>query len=191
MVGCNKRTLVLSPCQLPLQESFLILGPLARLILQSFRDGESIEIGVENHILCLRNEKRTLWVKLLNGVYPDYTRIIPPVLEESVTLNREELLAAVRSLEGFSDEYQKLSCCPRDGLWELSASHAGHESSITVKTTGATLEPFLASVGQFVKLLQSWPHDEVRVNNGTAALRVSPMGQDGPVGVIVKLRPNA
>jgi DNA polymerase-3 subunit beta len=44
----------------------------------------------------------TLTSKLIDGVYPDYARVIPNGVASSVRMNRAELLAAIRALTPFS-----------------------------------------------------------------------------------------
>jgi len=59
-------------------------------------EGENPEISFDkNHIIIKRNNQ-LLMVRLIEGVFPDYTQVIPKTLGNKIVVKRESLLNAVR-----------------------------------------------------------------------------------------------
>jgi len=66
---------------------------------------KTFEIAVGKKHLFLRSEKQMLSVRLIDGEFPNYKRVIPEKSQIHVRVPREELIGAVRRVSLLSDEY--------------------------------------------------------------------------------------
>jgi DNA polymerase-3 subunit beta len=68
-----------------------------------FRDYDTVYVGINNNKLIAKTGESVLFVTLLSGGFPDYRAIIPADLDKSATINRKELLAAIRRVNVLTD----------------------------------------------------------------------------------------
>lgn len=60
----------------------------------------------ERHVFC-RTEKQTLYIRLLDGNFPDYRRVIPEANPVQIPLPREDLIGALKRVSLLSNERSK------------------------------------------------------------------------------------
>lgn len=64
----------------------------------------TLKFGFADNNAILKSENTTLIMRLIDGEYPDYTRVIPPTNELIVKVNKESLYHAVRRMSILSTE---------------------------------------------------------------------------------------
>ena len=67
-------------------------------------EGESFEFAVEKSRVVVRFKNQTLFVRLIEGAFPNYQALIPKNKGTSVTLNREDFLSALRRVSVLTNE---------------------------------------------------------------------------------------
>lgn len=72
------------------------IGEIMRLLEDS--ENEEALIGVNNGVFVIRIGNTTLKERLIDGTYPDYRRIIPADKGVKITIDRDQLLHAVRRM---------------------------------------------------------------------------------------------
>jgi DNA polymerase-3 subunit beta len=99
--------------------------------------------GDENHLFFQLGD-RMLISRKLTGTFPDYERVLPKDLKHSVTLEKEELRAAVERVAQFADERSRairLQVCPAEVKVFSSISETGEsEESIPAEYEGPAVE---------------------------------------------------
>ena len=72
------------------------VGEIMRLLEDSKND--EVSIGVGNGVFVVKTGNTTLKERLIDGTYPDYRRIIPADRGLKITIDRDQLLHAVRRM---------------------------------------------------------------------------------------------
>ena len=80
------------------------LQEIKRMIGVSGEEGESFEFAVESSRVVVRFKNQTLFIRLIDGVFPNYKALIPKDKGTGVVLNREEFLSALRSVSVLTNE---------------------------------------------------------------------------------------
>jgi DNA polymerase-3 subunit beta len=111
-------------------------------ILKLASEGADSEVDFatdENH-LFFQVGKRLLVTRKLTGQFPDYERVLPAQKGNSVVLNREEAMAAVRRVAQFADDRShaiRLELTPDELKLAASGSDAGEgEESVPIEYHG-------------------------------------------------------
>jgi len=85
-------------------EGNIIVPPKFLSLIQSFLDdGESINLAVGEKYISLSTENATIFSRLIDEQYPDYSSVIPSNNEKTVTLNSKDLVTTVRRVSIFSN----------------------------------------------------------------------------------------
>lgn len=79
------------------------VNELRKLLAQE----KTIEISVGKRHLTAKTEKQTLFIRLIDGDFPNYKRVIPDETKIQVKIPREELIGALRRVSLLSDEFSK------------------------------------------------------------------------------------
>lgn len=95
-------------------------------VLEQF-DGE-ISLAYDRHQLTLATEQLTLTSRLVDGVFPDYRQLVTDKAETQITLDRSELLSAVRVANIFTDRLNHISFKIRPGEQQLEIESRGGEA---------------------------------------------------------------
>lgn len=74
----------------------IIVPSLTLLELQRVLDGEEVEFCVEQNQLFIKNRDFRIISRLINGNYPEYRQVLPQKYEISISVNRVELIDAVK-----------------------------------------------------------------------------------------------
>ncbi|MBT4760194.1 MAG: DNA polymerase III subunit beta [Bdellovibrionaceae bacterium] len=69
-------------------------------------DGE-FEIAIEGAQLIVKHEPTTLMIRLIDGVYPDYTQLIPQNLNENIKIEKEKLMSILKRVSLLSNQKSK------------------------------------------------------------------------------------
>jgi DNA polymerase-3 subunit beta len=111
------------------QANIAVIVPAATLqevlrLLQNV-DSDNITINISEAALQIEIDSTLMVAQLINGKYPDYTKIIPDHNTTELRLNREELLRAVRTTALFS----------REGSLSITLTIASDKLSLKAQTT--------------------------------------------------------
>lgn len=90
----------------PLDSSFILPADAVRPVM-ALIDQDNITFKVSSNSLCASNKGRTVTVKLIDGKYPDYTRVIPRNNEITAEFNRDELVSAISRVKLLSSAVNK------------------------------------------------------------------------------------
>src|SRR5437870_5005494 len=100
------------------------MAELVRMISES-ADTESIGFSRDDTHLFFDMGKRLLISRMLTGQFPNYEAVLPRNNERIVTVNREEIAAAIKRVAILSDERSRtVKLTLSDGTMEISASHS-------------------------------------------------------------------
>jgi DNA polymerase-3 subunit beta len=108
------------------------MGELVRMISES-ADTERIGFSRDDNHLFFDMGKRLLISRMLTGQFPNYEAVLPRNNDRIVTVNREEVAAAVKRVAILSDERSHtVKLALSNGAMEITASHSdlgeAHES---------------------------------------------------------------
>lgn len=76
--------------------SFLLPLKTAQEIVRIARDGETVTMYVEEHQVSFETDRWTCVSRLVDATFPDYQQIIPSAFVAELTVDRQELLNAVK-----------------------------------------------------------------------------------------------
>ena len=100
------------------------MAELIRIISEA-ADAESVGLSRDDNHLFFNMGKRLLISRMLTGQFPNYEAVLPRNNECIVTVNREEIAAAIKRVAILSDERSRtVKLTLSDGTMEISASHS-------------------------------------------------------------------
>ena len=100
------------------------MAELVRMISES-ADTEKIGFSRDDNHLFFDMGKRLLISRLLTGQFPNYDAVLPRNNDRIVTVNREEIAAAIKRVAILSDERSRtVKLALSNGSLEISASHS-------------------------------------------------------------------
>src|SRR5207244_2096828 len=100
------------------------MAELVRMISES-ADTEHIGFSRDDNHLFFDMGKRLLISRLLTGQFPNYEAVLPRNNDRIVTVNREEIAAAVKRVAILSDERSRtVKISLGNGSMEITASHS-------------------------------------------------------------------
>lgn len=95
--------LILNNEELFIEESVIIPQKLSSYI-NKISSGENIACSIENGHFFLKYENTSLTARLIDGVYPDYTQIIPTSTNTNIKINKKDLIEAMRIMLVFANQ---------------------------------------------------------------------------------------
>ena len=100
------------------------MAELVRIISET-ADAEVIGFSRDDNHLFFDMGKRLLISRMLTGQFPNYEAVLPRNNDRIVTLNREEIAAAIRRVAILSDERSRtIKLALSSGALEITASHS-------------------------------------------------------------------
>jgi DNA polymerase-3 subunit beta len=119
------------------------MGEILKLAGEAGADAVVKFAGDENHLFFQLGE-RLLISRKLTGTFPDFERVLPKDHRSSVTLNKDEVRAAIERVAQFADERSRairLQVCPGEVKVFSSISDTGEsEESIPAEYEGTAVE---------------------------------------------------
>ncbi len=117
---------------------------------------DNIEISYDNTYLIIRSDQFTFYTKLINGKFPDYTRIIPKEITHTLILPKEKMIDAIKQITTISND-MKLTFKDQKILFESLSDdnieakteidhNTGISSSFTLAVNSRYLLDFLAQI---------------------------------------------
>ena len=100
------------------------MAELARIISES-PDADRVGFSRDDNHLFFDMGKRLLISRMLTGQFPNYEAVLPRGNDRSVTVNREEITAAIKRVAILSDERSRtIKLALGNGSLEITASHS-------------------------------------------------------------------
>jgi DNA polymerase III subunit beta len=146
----------------------IIVPPMALAELSRMARRDDIELATDGRLLQITTGDATYRSKLIDGVYPDFRRVLPPAASDIVaTVNVDRLIAALRRLVATST---KEKADPFVGIsWEadgagicLEDEYGAADDLVTAECAGSCWVAVPAL--QFLDLLGALPAAEVRIS---------------------------
>ncbi len=78
---------------------------------------DEIEIYYDKNTLIAKSPDFLFFTKLINGNYPNYERVIPQTLHHKFTLNRDQMIDAIKQISIISEEI-KITFTPKSVIFE-------------------------------------------------------------------------
>jgi DNA polymerase-3 subunit beta len=104
----------------------------------------NIEIYYDNTYIIIHSEQYTFFTKLINGKFPDYTRIIPKELSTTIVLPKSNIIDSIKQITTISND-MKITLHNDNILFEsLSNDNIEAKTEITHET--GFREPFVLAV---------------------------------------------
>jgi DNA polymerase-3 subunit beta len=95
------------------------LNELRRLLAESKED---FFVNIRGKMLFVKRENIFLSMRLIEGKYADYRRIIPETAEQQILIDREAFLASLKRISLMSsDKSRSLTFCLTPGILQLSS----------------------------------------------------------------------
>jgi DNA polymerase-3 subunit beta len=105
---------------------------------------DNIEIYYDNTHLIIKSENSLFFTKLINGKFPDYSRIIPKEASRSITLQKSTFIGAIKQITTISNDI-KLTFSKNAILFE-SLSDDNIEAKTTLEIDNGFDSPFLLAI---------------------------------------------
>ncbi|SNS14928.1 DNA polymerase-3 subunit beta [Noviherbaspirillum humi] len=124
-------------CQVQTEEEFprqeVIIPRKTILELQRLLDDadEPVRLDIANNQVKLTFADIELISKLVEGKFPDYTRVIPKGYKNNFTIDREQLLRSLqRAAIMTSDKFKGVRCIISPGSLKISSTNADQEEAV-------------------------------------------------------------
>jgi DNA polymerase-3 subunit beta len=179
-------------------EEFSVIIPRDLVLAVAKMKGDIILRVGEKHVE-IENGNCTMTSRLIDSVYPDYQRAIPPLSDNTVEVDRSALidsLELLRAAIGRPAEIKK----PQSPFASIAWTDGANEMLLAASNPeiGETAIPAIARgnahvsvpIGQFVSLLNGIDAEKIALNNAalTLAIRIAKAGADGFLALQSKVR---
>lgn len=153
-----------------------------------------IVLSIAGNNLCIATDNEKLYIRLVDGQYPDYARIIPADLDKRIEVKRQALIDSLERVRIMTEgKIRGVDFATGNGGLTISAdlvSIGGHaednigaevpEENITLRINAeyllATLENLSCSIV------------EISIKDELSPLRVNPRNTDEPLAIIMPMR---
>lgn len=105
---------------------------------------DNIEIYYDNTHLIIKSEDSLFYTKLINGKFPDYSRIIPREAQRSITLPKSTIVTAIKQITTISNDL-KLTFQSDTILFE-SLSDDNIEAKTAIEIENGFETPFILAI---------------------------------------------
>ena len=105
---------------------------------------DNIEIYYDNTYLIIHSNQYTFYTKLINGKFPDYTRIIPKEIQKTLLLPKALIVDAIKQITTISND-MKITLHKEKIVFE-SLSHDNIEAKTEIGCSTNFDEPFILAV---------------------------------------------
>ncbi len=103
-VSTDTRRLALVDIQNSNESELALIVPKKAIIEIQKLFFDNIEIYYDNTHLIIRSEQYTFFTKLINGKFPDYTRIIPKEINNTLILPKAVMIDAIKQITTISND---------------------------------------------------------------------------------------
>lgn len=152
-----------------------------------------IKVGFLDNSAVVMRDDTTVIMRLVNGDFPDYNRVIPKQNEDIALMERDTLLHALRRMAILSSEKSKgVKLQLKKGLLEISSSNpdvGDAREELEVDYTGAEMTIGF-NARYMIDILQALDTEKVKmaVRDNLSPGLITPNGDDGFLAVIMPMR---
>lgn len=143
-VATDTRRLALVHVDNHSEEELSIIVPKKAIIEIQKLSLANIEIYYDNTHLIVKSENSLFFTKLINGKFPDYTRIIPKDSSRSIVLPKATIISAIKQITTISNDL-KLTFSNDSILFE-SLSDDNIEAKTTIEIENGFESPFILAI---------------------------------------------
>ena len=136
MVGTDGHRLALARAEVPGGgQKFLLPNTAMKVVAGALSGAANVAVSTDDNHVFLATENVTVTARKLTGSFPNYERVIPKSFEQTTTLNRAALAAAISRVAQFADDRSRaIRLSFRDGeLGILAASVEAGEAEDTLQ----------------------------------------------------------
>jgi DNA polymerase-3 subunit beta len=126
------------------EEELSIIVPKKAIIEIQKLFPDNIEIYYDNTHLIIKSENSLFFTKLINGKFPDYTRIIPKEASRSIVLPKTIIISAIKQITTISNDL-KLTFTHDSILFE-SLSDDNIEAKTAIEIDNGFDSPFILAI---------------------------------------------
>jgi DNA polymerase III subunit beta len=148
---------------------------------------DTIKIKRARTLLVFETPDIVFTTKLIDATYPDYTRVIPETAKNTVTIDSNELIAALNRLAAVAaKESVPLVALhwQEDGNLDLSLARAPSDAHDIVEAETAGAVRVAVPLGQLLYLIEQIGADTLHLSaDGTSPIVIKPVGDDSLLGV--------
>ena len=108
LVGTDTRRLSIATIPTKNQNDFSLIIPKKAILEIQKLFIDQINIYYDNTNLIIQNENHYFFSRLINGKYPDYSRIIPSEAKITITLPKKEMLESIKMITTISQKIKIL-----------------------------------------------------------------------------------
>lgn len=172
-----------------------IIPEKAVTVLSKLLSDEKVSMMFSDSIATFSIDDTEMTTKLINQKYPDYNSVIPLVNENTLRVNKDDLLSAVRRMLLFSTStYHQVKISLTEGNLEISAEDLDHGSSakevIMCEYKGDQMDIGFNTLFLFDMLSHLDSKDALfKLNNPTKAVTIEPSEQGNTVDVLMLIMP--
>lgn len=143
-VSTDTRRLALVHIESQNDHELSIIVPKKAIIEIQKLFSNNIEIYYDNTHLIIKSEDSLFFTKLINGKFPDYTRIIPKEASRSITLPKAAIITAIKQITTISNDL-KLTF-QNDSILFESLSDDNIEAKTAVEIENGFDSPFILAI---------------------------------------------
>lgn len=157
-------------------------------------EGETeIILGFMDNSAVIRKGDTTVVMRLVEGDFPDYTRVVPEHNDKQIIINREDFLHSLKRMAILSSEkYKGIKLDVTSGMIEISSSNpevgeAREEVEISYTGDNVTIR-FNAKYLIEVLLVLDEKEVELRIKDDLSPAVMKPLDMNGFLSVIMPMR---
>lgn len=115
-VGTDTRELVKysHDYEMGIEQKVILPVRAANLICRMFSKHPEVEVEISSNAIRVSTEDATLVAQLINGVYPDYNRVIPTNVAHEIKFDSKEFVSALNLVSSLVDKTRHLVCVATD-----------------------------------------------------------------------------
>lgn len=166
------------------------LNELKRIL----EEGEGIyQIGFDNSNVIIKKEKLVLFIRLIDGEYPDYEQVIPADSKKKITVDRESFLSSLKRISLMSSEKSKaVKLIAKKNTLEISTSNpelGEGKEEIEISYDGTPIEAGF-NAKYFMDVLNAMDSQNVtlEINDKLSPGVLRGVGDDSYVCVVMPMR---
>ncbi|MBU0632909.1 DNA polymerase III subunit beta [bacterium] len=143
-VSTDTRRLALVNIENSTQNTLSIIIPKKAIIEIQKLFFDNIEIYYDNTYLIIHSNQYTFYTKLINGKFPDYSRIIPKEISKTILLPKSIIIDSIKQITTISND-MKVTLHNNKIMFE-SLSNDNIEAKTEITHTTGFDEPFILAV---------------------------------------------
>lgn len=176
-----------------LQDNVLVPRKAVSELRRLLKYGENIKIGCEKNFFITMTKGIVLFSRLIDADFPDYNQVVPKSTKNKITLNRDQLLSALKRVSILSSEKTrsiKLSLS-KDSLLLTSASPDVGEAreSLPLNYNGGDLEIGF-NARYLLDILETIDEEDINleITDELSPTVLTPMGRSDYMCVVMPMR---